>query len=359
MGKRIASLFQTIGAVTTLLLSSSATVSSNQLVIYGYIPPYTRNEENTFSFHIMNNSSTKAYCQTTIYHIFKGMKRTLLYVLPQRYAEPREVIDGEFVLSKALTKGLSVDLRFITETDDKIYFLDQRFIARDRGLGDTNKIIDPPSLENHTFVGKSNYLYLRGWDLESVYSSDKFVFSDYDQYYTAQYYHRLPLNDFNFIYSNSFFGDKLYYTDAFFEVQDDIEHNYFKYVSPLLSNGYRRIPLNIAVDKNRKVKTGTPYKVSLTNKMYVNPTTLIMSMQPLPGFVETKYFYFPKMGYNTQKITNFRLLIKNVGLNEYDVLSNLTYETEKAFLGNCSNSKYCIGSKYSDGISEKEEEIPL
>lgn len=358
MHKGIVRCCSIICAISSLaLLSSGKALIGCQFILRGDFMPFKRWKENTFTYTAINSGvSARAHIIVSLLNDEGWIYPNALDAFPPYggLIEQNQVWSRNFVFTSTTSSRNTVPIRFFINGS---YIYDTFLCAQDRE-GIENKIIDVQEINNTSFEGNQTYFRFNSSKEEERFA-DKFIFKDFNQFYTALYYHRLQINDKHFTYINNFMNNNLTYKEAYIEVKEDLTNEYYKHVSPKLIDGYRRIPLLIQPTPKIKLRKGRAYTITLNSKLYVNPSTLIMSTTPLPNFVETKYFYFPKTGYKTQKIANFRIVIKNVTPNEYDIVSNLTYETDKAFLGNCMNSKYCIDSTITNQIDENQIEVTL
>lgn len=359
MNKRIARIGSILTSLTASAFLSSGVVIGKLPKFYltGNVCPLTYGEKNYIPYFIHNTTFSSTYVNMTVKYVFAGTEYDEICSVAPFTINPMS--DQEMVLplpASYLSKS-QVSLRF-NILNPNSYIANATFYTKDRLTNGDIVTIDPFSLTNYTFVGKSNYVLFNSY-LGNTRCADKIVFDNFKQFYTAEYYHRLSFDNIYFSYTNPVLNDAFTYEQAYLEIKDNIEKDYFKYLSNDAVDGYRRLPLNIKKITSSDVNINQKYQVSLNSKLYVNPDTLIMSVSPLPGFQETNYFYFPKNGFNSQKITEFRLVIHNCTSNNYDIKTILTYETEKAFFGNCMNSKYCISTNNNNSNDDYGEELPL
>lgn len=97
----------------------------------------------------------------------------------------------------------------------------------------------------------------------------------------------------------------------------------------------KRIPLSFK-------KYNNFYYLDFKNFMYVNPNSMQMSLIPLNGFLQTKYFYFPIN--QKDKLNNIEMIIE---INGYGLVkTNLFIKTnliiDKSLIGSCFDSDFCI-----------------
>ena len=67
-----------------------------------------------------------------------------------------------------------------------------------------------------------------------------------------------------------------------------------------------------------------------------------MARSQLPGFVETKYLYLQKNGFNDLEKLNFTILGEKLGTMRIDFSYSFSIEAERSRMGNCVSSEYCI-----------------
>ena len=154
-------------------------------------------------------------------------------------------------------------------------------------------------------------------------------FDNYNDYFLTDIYYRLPFEQFDFTIENKFKETPC--GAGFMLIRNG------KSLFPNLTNIGKNTTLNIKV-----VKIGDIYRICLKNSLYVNPNTLLMSSNPLAGYVATDNFYFPinKMGQNQGLDITFNLL--SVGYNKTNLSWTSTYYPTSSIIGPCNSSEYCI-----------------
>ena len=78
------------------------------------------------------------------------------------------------------------------------------------------------------------------------------------------------------------------------------------------------------------------------DKMYVNPTTLDMSLTPKSGFQETSHFYLPVNRKNSLIDQVFTFEVTNFGYAKTAFSYDITYVNNRSLIGDCENSDYCV-----------------
>lgn len=95
-----------------------------------------------------------------------------------------------------------------------------------------------------------------------------------------------------------------------------------------------RIPLKI---QNKK---GIIF--AFPDKMYVNPASLSMSLEPKPGYKQTTNFYLPINGRSKLLDRKFTLEVIDFGHNKTSFNWDIYYTNTRDLFGECSNSDYCV-----------------
>lgn len=95
------------------------------------------------------------------------------------------------------------------------------------------------------------------------------------------------------------------------------------------------IPLTIKRDKEQ-------IYFAFPEIMYVNPHNLMMSLDPINGFVATKYFYLPINAAKSFENETFVIKVNRFGPNKTTFTYSITYLTTRTLIGSCSGSEYCI-----------------
>ena len=76
--------------------------------------------------------------------------------------------------------------------------------------------------------------------------------------------------------------------------------------------------------------------------MYVNPTSLEMSLVAKPGFVATPYFYLPKNKCEELLDQTFTIMVEEFGHGKTRFNWDIKYTNNHRLIGDCSNSDYCV-----------------
>ena len=157
------------------------------------------------------------------------------------------------------------------------------------------------------------------------------MFNKFIDYFNVNSYHRLSLTDFILTYT----CDVPTTTGNAYLTFKDYNH-VFKDLDDGGEVPEVRIPLTMTYKKNKGVLFAFP------SKMYVNPSSLDMSLNIKPGYKETRYFYLPINRRKDLLDQKFTLEVNNFGLNETSFSWDIYYTNNRDLIGDCSNSDYCV-----------------
>lgn len=76
--------------------------------------------------------------------------------------------------------------------------------------------------------------------------------------------------------------------------------------------------------------------------LYVDPSTLLVSLSPLSGYVPTRKLFFPLDKYNFITPFQFEIIINGLGLAKSNISLVVDYYPTGNFIGDCSNSDFCL-----------------
>lgn len=128
-----------------------------------------------------------------------------------------------------------------------------------------------------------------------------------------------------------------------FLIIDDKDNNF-----PLLQDSNKMVKISY----NLTETSIDNYQMQLNEKLYYNPTTLILSRVPKDGFIPTKTIYVPK-NCKTEELTTI-YQIKSLGYQSLNLNIEST-NTFKKFVGSCSSSKYCVRVNESNNYLDNNE----
>lgn len=197
----------------------------------------------------------------------------------------------------------------------------------------SHSVIDIASLQNGTYVatGKTAVLSSEGG---SQYYSETLTFSGFYSLYQTHAYHRLTLPDLTLSYTNSFQALTAASLEAEFYLEDP------KNLFPNLpfDDAYQSRHLNAQLAKS----SDGIFHFAFTDRLYVDPHTLMMSLYPSPGFTETSFVYFPKNHFSELKTLSGRLKVPAFGMNGLSIDFRFSHEASFAFFGDCASAAYCV-----------------
>ena len=157
-----------------------------------------------------------------------------------------------------------------------------------------------------------------------------FSFEDeYDYFYCDSYY-RLPQTFFPFCYSKG--TERLSYTSAYLTFVDT--NNFFPNIP--LNDNTKSVPLEIVYD------SGNRYYFTFKDLMYVEPNTLMMSLEEKEGFKKTKYFYLPRNKSEELNNMQFEIVAYELGHNKSTIIIKPKLDIYRHLIGDCATSDYCV-----------------
>lgn len=166
------------------------------------------------------------------------------------------------------------------------------------------------------------------------YVDEKYNFKNFESIYIPDYYHKLDLSNLSIKIGNDEI-DTFRYTNAMFYIYDP--NNLFEEFSQYKTGDYVTIPLDFLKNEDNS------YSLITKNSIYVNPSTLSMSLAYKSGYVKTRHIYFPINQRRQEESFRFGLTISDLGCNLASVSYSFTVKTYKNLIGDCSTSKYCVG----------------
>ena len=173
------------------------------------------------------------------------------------------------------------------------------------------------------------YLTFKITNSSPVRYSDALGFSQTLDFIDVDYYYKLDLSSFSFLYR----GNGLMYDSA--EIIFNDLNNVFKNHSKE-GDGLIHIPLTLYLENT------TDVKAKLARGYYVKPKTLEISDMRLTSYIPTNYFFFPINKLEQMNNYSFLIRIMGIGYNKTNIRLSLDYDVSRRLLGNCYNSEYCI-----------------
>ncbi len=205
--------------------------------------------------------------------------------------------------------------------------------------GKARMIIDPGILVGGTYSSSGKVAAVTS-DGTVFYYTEVLQFTSFVNLYETAVYHRLELPDLIFSYQNGWS----------FTIPESMSAELFlDDPNGLLPN----IPFD-SVAKARHLngkftkKADGFYHFSLTDPLYVDPSTLMMSVTPRPGYTPTSYVYFPKNHFSELRQLNARIQLGSFGFNELTLDFHFTHEATYSFFGTCPSSGYCVVVQSTD-----------
>ena len=297
----------------TLTLSMAANpVVGNKLFIstadiYG---PFTSNEDSYFKF-------TSISLAKKITGTIKGYK------------------NGNYVFSRGVTftKGESGGVNISTKnriTTSGIR-LDMYF-EDDLGSSFETSVTIYPPLETTLTVNKQRVSYggsIFGLDSNIIIGEETYDFKDTNEYYSLKTGNKIDISGINFEYSPL---NKYRFSKAYLEILDN------KIIYPNLkrtTDNYIRIPL-------KKGANTEEISFEFNTNMYVNYTTLEMSVFQMSGYEETDDFYLPLGKEDLLEDEISRIVIEGSGFNRNTIIIPLSFYQSSKLFGSCDESDYCV-----------------
>ena len=163
-----------------------------------------------------------------------------------------------------------------------------------------------------------------------LYHQEKYMFSDFLDYFNVDNYYRLDLSRLKITYdcfavfpggnASLHFVD---YNHLFPDLDDNSSVPEFD------------IPLTISQKK-------TTICFDFPKIMYVNPKTLSMSLVAKPDYLTTKYFYLPVNKKEQLLDQLFTLRVTDFGYGKTSFNWNVRYLNNRGLVGDCTDSDYCV-----------------
>lgn len=187
--------------------------------------------------------------------------------------------------------------------------------------------INPFNYRNEIYNRGGTTFALKGTYIQ--FSNETYDFSNLQDFFMMDSYYQLVLSSICF---DMTYEEKLTYSEAYIELR-----NPQKCFSLLVDKDNKcRIKIGLEKDENNRVS------LIFTDFLYVDPTTLIMSLYPKAGFIQTKNFYFPYNKMDDVSKQEFIIVITELGYSDLTLTWPMFYDASKGFVGTCQNSKYCV-----------------
>ena len=217
--------------------------------------------------------------------------------------------------------GLNVKIEFLNDSDDVL----QDFKFNIKPISPTtinpHNDIDSPFVIEDIVVDPDNY---------SNVNKEKIGFDQTLDYFNVDNYYLLKLNDAFITYEC---GLPLPKCIAHLHFVD-----YLK-IFPYLDSDDEVPSFDIPL---RTISDLGGIRFAFPTNMYVNPTTLDMSLEARPGFVSTSNFYLPKNRCEELLDQIFTIDVKDFGYGKTSFSWDMRYTNNRRLIGDCSNSDYCV-----------------
>lgn len=194
-------------------------------------------------------------------------------------------------------------------------------------------VVEPVFLsdDSYTATGKTATVTSNG---TIVYYSEVLQFRGFLGQYEANAYHRLNLPDLSFSYQNGW----TYVIPSRLEAEFYLEDPYAVFPNLPYDSTFQARHLN-----GQFLKTADGYyHFSITDPLYVDPSTLMMSILSGPGYTSTSFVYFPKNHFSELQSTIGRILVAPFGFNSLTVDFYFYHDAVYPFFGSCASAAYCV-----------------
>lgn len=224
--------------------------------------------------------------------------------------------------SALTTKGLTIDIKIYNM---KVGIDIQTLEFQIKPINP--KTINPSSYTSSYYVDEDIVV---DPDNYSSYYGEMVKFNKFVDYFDVDTYYRLPLDGLVITYKCAKSCPSVY---AHLHFVDYL--GLFPYLDNDSSIPEFDIPL---ISYNSSSYVYFKYE----NTMYVNPTTLEMSLEARPGFTPTSYFYLPKNRCEELLDQVFTFEVDSFGYGQNNFSIDVRYLNNHRLIGDCSYSDYCV-----------------
>ncbi len=88
------------------------------------------------------------------------------------------------------------------------------------------------------------------------------------------------------------------------------------------------------------------YQLVLTERLFVDERTLLVSSFPIEGFIETRQIYLPKDRFSALKTMPLTLTFSLSLQNDYAIIYQPLVHYDRALIGSCQTAKYCLTTSW-------------
>ncbi len=210
--------------------------------------------------------------------------------------------------------------------------IDVNYVDNGESLFSDEAIIELP--HHGKYIANGNEITIPnvcfGVEFGSLINSEKYDFTDTNEYITIDDYSRIDISSMMFGYYPS---SNYRFTEAFLEIVD------YENVYPNLAKYDGDKTIRIPLKRNTKL---TDIQFSLNKQMYVNQSTLDMSDNQLDGYTETTSLYLPFGKQDKMSNNEVKIFIYESGFDLADIVIPLRFTGDRNYFGFCSDSDYCI-----------------
>ena len=287
------------------------------------IGPFEQYQEDVATFYTLTSTYTKAslvYERILFTNISTGSERnvkTANHSVPARASTRVDLVipTSEFMGPS----GMAISISLYDGRDDSL-IRSHRLAIYPAG----KETINPIQYVDDGYTTKTI-----GIVFPSAQLKEKLTFNHYADYFLTDIYYRLPLEQFDFGIESTFKETPT--GTGFMLIRNG------KSLFPNLTSIGNNVNLTLKVTKVREI-----YRISIKNSLYVNPNTLLMSNNPIAGYVATDNFYFPINKMSRMQGLDVTFTLIGVGYNKTNLSWTCTYYPTSSIIGPCNNSEYCI-----------------
>lgn len=290
----------------------------------------TTNTITSFSTTPLYNDGSKTNMQIQAVGTNANITKVEVYIINDLYPDGISIYSASF--SSKSSKNFSYDNSYTRPNNSIKISWHGKLATSEKSVTKAIPVIDGTTysinkqLYTNTSRGKI-YTFSNGSWTET---SQTLKFTNFEDIYMPDYYHKLDLSIFKIKYNLSF-PATMSCKRATLSISD--KDNKFKNFSH--TYGVFQIELKLT-------KSNQNYTLGLSNKLYVNQTTLEMSPVSKSGFVATDYFYFPRNEKRNEGNYKCHINLDGIGIDHSTFQSSFSYKSILNIMGDCRNSEYCI-----------------
>lgn len=289
------------------------------------IVPYERGISQSFSYTFYSTEREA----TTITVLLTNKDYSNLAIYQRLVSSVNVSITDQVTIPGSLLNGLSINLKFQASGENFASSKELTVTAID------DSVVDPTSDDGmKTFVANGQVATIS--EAGGVkYFSEKLSFLGFTGLSESLSHQYLDFGDLVIDYDCEYNGSLIAYQKADFYLDDPF--GCFPNLPYDEVSKCRHIQAILAYDQTESVS-----RFALSDKLYVDPLTLMMSVKEENGYAETAFLYFPKNTYSSLKLVSYRIVISGVGINDLTISYNAQHYAANRFFGDCINSSYCV-----------------